>query len=77
MILYLIVLTYYSCITSIKLKSEGTKGVARLEMKCTQKNPRGLGATVRPSLGPGQSPVGGEGDEAPGSSRILANLFLK
>ena len=45
--------------------------VARQKIKCTQSKAGGLGAALRPPVGPGQSPGGGPGGEAPGSSGIL------
>ena len=35
----------------------------------------GLGAALRPPVGPGQSPGGGPGGEAPGSFSILESIW--
>jgi hypothetical protein len=38
----------------------------------TQMKAGGLGAALRPPMGPGQSPGGGPGGEAPGSWRVFS-----
>ena len=43
------------------------RGVPRVFLMWTPKEGGGLGAALRPPMGPGRSPVGGPGGEGPGS----------
>jgi hypothetical protein len=52
-------------------------GVPRLESKCMPRRAGGLGAALRPPVGPGRSPGGGPGGKAPGSSWILTYIITK
>ena len=45
--------------------------VARVRLKWKHFQAGGLGAALRPPMGPGRSPGGGPGGEAPGSYWIL------
>ena len=48
------------------------RGVARVGLMWKQIKAGGLGAALRPPMGPGQSPGGGPGGEAPGSWRVFS-----
>lgn len=47
-----------------------------METKCTHKTVGGLGAAVRPPVGPGQSPGGGPGEDS-GFYQILSQFSAK